>query len=419
MRMASVGFAAPTILFLVTTSLGGSQQQPEGVQLGQLLAPRVTSSFEDENEIAGLAKASKPEIVTWERAYKLAAVRFRAGRGALLQTLDAAALERQADGLGLADFALFRKEFFSGGAFRDPALELFTLLGRLQAIDNKRRLLAVLENLTKLFQEAVQASSSGLSRLDIDMVLAARVKAGQALDHQKRQFRDGLDELKVALGLSPSAAVILDRNAMAGFQAVFDSVADWERHADKGGELRRLTQVIGQLPALGDVNLDGQPILGAIDVNPDRWEEVLKKVARLAHDRPGEPAKAATDDAGSGQLELQARRKVRHLVEMRSAYENAKRGYALAVGIKDQAFERLLAPPSDRGPERSLLVDRFLEQVASVTTFEDQLAGLWAAFRAERLALFRDIGMLPYTDWKAFYAELTVQRARVEGVRSN
>jgi hypothetical protein len=419
MRITSVGFASSIILVVVTASLGGPQRArpTERAQVGQILAPRVTSSLDDEKEIAGLAKASNPELVTWDRAYTLAVVRARAGNGALLQTLDPAALDKQADRLGMADFARFRKEFFTGGAFRAPAPDMLALLGRLQIIENSRRRLALLENLTKLFQETVQGSSSGLTRLDLEMVLAASVKAGQKLEHQKRQFRDGLDELKVALGLSPRAAIILDRNAIAGFQAVFDSVADWERHADR--DLRRLSDVIDQLPALGDVNLDGQPLLGAIDANPDHWEEVLTKAARLALEKPGEPAKAATDEAGSGRLELQARRRVRHLVEMRRAYEDAKRGYASAVRIKDQAFERLLAPPSDGGPERSPLLERFLEQVASVTTFEDQMAELWTTFRADRLALFRDIGVLPYTDWKTFYAEHSAQRTGVEGVRSN
>jgi hypothetical protein len=418
MRMASVGSAASITLFVVTTSLGGPQQLSphEGAQIGQLLAPRVTSSLGDEKEIAGLAKASKPEIVTWERAYKLAVVRARVGPGAQLQTLDPAALDRQADRSGMADFARFRTEFFAGEAFGGPAPDLLALLGRLQTIDNARRRLALLENLTKLFQERAQGSTSGLSRLDIDTVLAASAKAGRTLDHEKRQFRDGLDELKVKLGLSPRAAVILERNALAGFQAVFDSVGEWERQADR--DLRRLAHVIDRLPALGDVNLDGQPILGAIDANPDHWEDVLAKAARFAFEKGTGAAKAAADDNARTRLELQARRRIRHLVESRRTYEEAKRGYALAVRMKDQAFERLLAPPSDGSQERSTLLEQFLEQVASVSTCEDQLAELWAAFRAERLALFRDIGMLPYDDWNAFFADLTAQQAGVEGARS-
>ena len=179
-------------------------------------------------------------------------------------------------------------------------------------------------------------------------MLAARVKAGQTLDRQKRQFRDGLDELKIALGLSPTAAVILDRNAIAGFQAIFDSVADWERQADR--DPRRLTQAIDQLPALGDVNLDGQPILGAIDANPDRWEEVLANATHVAIEKRTDVTKAAAADDSRIQLELQVRRRVRHLVETRRAYEDAKRGYALAVRIKDQAFERLLVASFGRNP---------------------------------------------------------------------
>jgi hypothetical protein len=411
MRIATVGFAVPIALLVVTTSLGGPQQPAprEGDQLGQLLDPRITPSFEYEKEIAGLAMASKPELLTWERVYALAMVRARAGPGALLQTLDPAALERQADRLGVVDFARFRKEFFAGGTFRDPAPDLFALLGRLQAIENSRRRLAMLENLTALFKERVQDPSSGLSRLDIDTVLVALVKAGQTLDHQKRQFRDGLDELKVASGLSPRAAVILDRKAIAGFQDVFDSVANWERQPDR--DLGRLTRVIAQLPALGDVDLEGQPLLGPIDVNPDHWEEFLTKAARLALEKRADAAKAAAVDEARTRLELHARRRVRHLVELRRAYEDTKRGYSLAVGIKDQAFERLHAPPSGGGPQRSLLLDRFLEQVASVTTSEDHLVELWTTFRAERLALYREIGALPYADWKTFYAEISTQRA--------
>jgi hypothetical protein len=419
MRMTSVGFAVSIALLVVTTSVGGPQQPaaPERAQLGQLLAPQVKSTIEDEKEIAGLAKASKPELLTWERVYALAMVRARAGPGALLQTLDPAALERQADRLGVADFARFRKEFFADGVFRDPAPDLFALLGLLQAIENTRRRLALLENLTALFKERVQDPSSGLSRLDIDTVLVALVKAGQMLDQQKRRFHDGLDEFKVATGLSPQAAVILDRKAIAGFQDVFDSVANWERQPDR--DLGRLTLVIAQLPALGNVNFDGQPLLGPIDASPDHWEEVLSKAARLAVAKRADAANAAAVDEARTRLELQARRRVRHLIELRSAYEDTKRGYSLAVGIKDQAFERLHAPPSDGGPQRSLLLDRFLEQVASVTTSEDHLVELWTTFRAERLALCRDLGVLPHADWKTFYAELGAQRTGVEGVRSN
>ena len=102
---------------------------------------------------------------------------------------------------------------------------------------------------------------------------------------------------------------------------------------------------------------------------------------------------------------------MRRLVELRRAYVNATQHYALAVRIQDQAFERLLAPRAEGGPPRSQLLEQLVEQTAIFAASEDQLVELWTSFRAERLTLYREIGVLPYADWKAFYADLAAQRA--------
>ena len=38
---------------------------------------------------------------------------------------------------------------------------------------------------------------------------------------------------------------------------------------------------------------------------------------------------------------------------------------------------------------------------------QDRLIALWTSFRVERLALYRDLGVLPYDHWDAFYADLS------------
>ncbi len=412
MRITSVGIAAWFNLMVVATSFGGSPQR-EFTANSVPMPARTELSLDDQKEIAALARGSKPELLTWETVYTLAVVRARAGRGPLLQPLDPAALTRQADRLGVADFTRFRNDFFAGAAFRDPAPDMLTLSARLQTIENMSCRVAILESLTKLLQERIQGEASGLSRLDIDVVLAALVKGRRNLDHQKTLFRDGLDELKVALGLSSQAAVILDRKSMAGFHEVFESVAAWLRQPARN--LETLPPIIGGLPELGDVILDGQPALSAIDANPDQWEEVLAKAARLALKKRGDPAEGAAADDARFQLELQIRRRVRRLVEMRRAYADATQQYMTVIRIQDQALERLLAPPSDGSPPRSLLLERFVDQTASFASLEDQLTELWTKFRAERLTLYRDIGVLPYADWKAFYADLIARRGSGQG----
>ena len=38
---------------------------------------------------------------------------------------------------------------------------------------------------------------------------------------------------------------------------------------------------------------------------------------------------------------------------------------------------------------------------------QDRLIAHWTSFRAERLSLYRDLGVLPYDNWDAFYADLS------------
>ena len=429
MRKTIAGFAACLTLIGLAKSFAGPLQEPRPVDLDKagvmrvrdtttaaqaVAIPRKAASLDDENEIAGLAKGSTPETVNWQKAYTLAVIRARAVGGGPMQTLDPAALSRQAERLGVADFGRFRDDFFARGAFRDPAKDLFALLYRLQQIDNARHRLAVLEGLKTAFPERSRDQSSGLSRLDVDTVFAASVKAGEALNHQKMQFRDALDALKAALGVPLQAAIIPDRKEMAGFLDVFDSVANWERNADRHTE--DLAKIIAQLPELGDVILDGQPLLSTIQVDPDRWESSLSKAARLALENRSNRARAALDEDARVQLELQIRRSVRQLFEMRLAYVDAERGYEYAVRLKDQAFERLHGPSANGFSQRSAIVEQLVAQVGNITTIEDRLAELWTTFRAERLTLYRELGVLPYSNWKAFYADLTARRIGALGM---
>ena len=45
---------------------------------------------------------------------------------------------------------------------------------------------------------------------------------------------------------------------------------------------------------------------------------------------------------------------------------------------------------------------------------QDRLVGLWASFKAERLALYRDLGVLPYDDWKSFYDDLAARTSAIK-----
>ena len=201
-----------------TTSGGGTRRRASARSSCRTLS----SSPVSDNEIAGLPTGSQPEVLTWDRIYALALVRARTRRGAFSPTLDPAALAEEAARQGIADFARFRTNFHSDGPFHDPGLAVLELQGRLLAIDNERRNIAVHEALNKLIVERSQGNTSGVTRIDVDTVFASLLRARQKLADETRQFRDGLDQLKFLLGLSPRAAVILDRQNLQAFPAVFE-----------------------------------------------------------------------------------------------------------------------------------------------------------------------------------------------------
>jgi hypothetical protein len=374
-------------------------------------------------ELAGLPLDSRPEILTWERVYALALVRERDGRGGFAEALDPKALDERFARLGVADFNRFRKDFLAGrpgagGSFRDPSGDYFDLLRRLQMIENARRNFAAHDNLRKLTAELIQGPYSGLSQLDVDLITAAVVRDRRRLSDEIGQFRDRLDELKVALGLSPHAPVIPDRRSLVRFQNTFHAVENWARSPDRNlNDLRKLTH---QVPVLGRVVIDGQPILGTVEGNAEPSEELFASAVRFAiKNRRGPDQRLVTGDA-EVQLESRVRRRIRHLFETRDDYNGtrigarddyggAKRSYELARRLADQSFERLVSPTSAVVSGRSQLLASVLEHLTDIREAEDRLVTLWTSFRADRLALFVEVGVLPYADWASFYKDLAAE----------
>ena len=112
-----------------------------------------------------------------------------------------------------------------------------------------RRHIFYLENLSKLVSELIQGEAAGLTQLDVDLVRTALVRVRQGLSREVRQFGDRLDEMKVALGLSPHAPVIPDRRRLAAFRTTFEAVDNWSRRPDRS--LSELHKIAQKLPALG------------------------------------------------------------------------------------------------------------------------------------------------------------------------
>ena len=386
--------------------------RPTNETPGMDLIPVPTVPPITDHSIAGLCAGSPLESLNWERVYSLALIRDRDGKGRVAKTLDPKVLADQAARNGVPDFARFIKEFLSarpdgGWAFRDPSEAYLRLLCRIQTIENARRNVAVHENLMKLVAELIHGSSAGLSQMDVDLVFASLLRARQELANEIGQFRDGLDDMRICLGLSPHAPVVPDRQCLAAFRTTFDAVENWSRSPDRN--LVVLRELVQRLPNLGEVMVNGRAILGKIEVSPEPTEGLLKELADFAIKNRGEQAKAKASEQADAQVERQIRRRIRHLFEMRRAYEGEKHTYEMNIRLKDQSFERLTGPALASVSPRSPLLDGLLEHVNRIRKVEDRLIGLWVDFRSERLALYRDLGTLPYTDWESFYKGLSAE----------
>ncbi len=369
---------------------------PELVTGDPVAMPPGLSPLEHAKQIVGLPKESRPEVLTWERIYGLAVSRVGPA---------------QEEKEGLPGFAQFRDVFLGktagagGKSFRDPAAAVLDLFGRIEKIDNANRNVQFHENIRKLVLELIQGESAGLHQLDVDAISASLTRVNEKQAHEISQFRDRLDDLKVALGLSPHKQVVLQRPNPAAFRLIRNELDTWNRRPDRS--LQELPTIIRRMPVLGEVLIEGQPILGKLAKSPEMTEEILTRAATLATKNRGDRAKMPDQGDAAVQLELRMRHRLRNLLEKSRSYERAKESYKLAIRLQDQTFERLVAPSSAVASSRSPIFQMLIEVANDILVAEDRLVSLWTSFRIERLELYRDLGELPYGDWPTFFADLS------------
>jgi hypothetical protein len=366
--------------------------------------------------ITGLPAVSHPEVLNWERVYELALVRGRGGARPDAPALNSQELAEQAKRYGVADFTRFRRDFLivhrrGEGGFRDPSGDLLALLGQLEGIHHARQNVAFYENILTLMSELAKGESAGVSQLHLDQIDSALVLARRNLASEIDGYRNRLERFKVALGLSVRAPVVLDRESVASFGRVFEQARDWQKRPDRS--LHELPRIIKALPALGEVVLDGHAILAAMAGSPEQQEEALTRAAQVAIRNRSDLDKGQAAGDAQAALELNVRRRIRRLFEMRRDYEAQQRRYELSIRVLDQGLEQIVAPTKISVMLRSTTfaggITNLLTPETQRLQAEDRIVTLWTSFQAERLALYRELGILPYDSWNAFFKDLSVR----------
>ena len=159
-------------------------------------------------------------------------------------------------------------------------------------------------------------------------------KAHQRFQDELKAYRDQLEEAKVQLGLSPHVAIIPDRTSLVAFRSAFEKVDVWFRDPDR--DPAKLPAMITGLPRLETVILGQIPLSGVSEADPNRLEMVLHAAEQIAVKNRGQ----ANLDA---EITQRVRRCIRHLIELRTAYDKGGKQWINAIRTKDKTFEQIIA----------------------------------------------------------------------------
>ena len=356
----------------------------------------------DPAQLAGLPDDAKPQPLTWERVFDLALIQARSADHPRFAELDPTELADQAQRVARDDFNRFRADFAANSTFRDLAADFLHLQARLLEIESHRRIIALHECWTAILQELINGDNPGVNLLFIDAAKSAGNRVRLDWLRSVESYRNELDEFKVKLGLAPSAAVTVAGSSLASFQETFKRIDRWSIRGQ--GDLAALDSIVNQLPGLGDIVIEGRSIFAELDESPDRLGDVLALATRVARACPIKGPET-TDSR-----EFRVRQRVRHLAELRYEYRSALKDTVLALRVLDGTFDQVLAPPTEDIPKRVIATAQSLiSQSALINAWRNRIVTLWVDMTSEQLALQRDLGLFPATDWAGFFDQFTAR----------
>lgn len=410
-------------------------------------------------------------------------------------------------------FARFRQEFFvsilaspTGGAITltnpgtttDPTVGYIQLLQLYQQAENTRINIAAFERALEIFREYARGgASSGISQLQVDQIDQQRQQTTVQLIQAQTQYRNQLDQYKRQLGMPPDVPLVPDLSLLEPFRRVQSAIIDWS--ADPDHKVEDLPGIIGGLPSLPNIVLDGRPLF---DLSGDRpkaafadtelLEDFLLTAERIALDNrldlmnaratlydlwrqlavtsnallpffnvgvnyqqftPGADTNPFGFNSQSNQfnvtlnaelplirmvernnfrtalinyqrarrllmsqedqVKFEVRQEIRNLIQFAEQFEVTKTQFVLLLRQRDQSLQQLIAPP-DQGAgsggfnpnlaaSQATQTLNFIQAVSQILNQQNSLIQFWVSYQSLRLALYRDLGIMPFDEWEAYY----------------
>ena len=126
------------------------------------------------------------------------------------------------------------------------------------------------------------------------------------------------------------------------------------------------------------------------------------QAARIAYRRQQRALMAAEDGVKFG-----VRNEIRQILLQFTSYGIQKQLLEVNLRNKDNTVRQLFAPPgagADAGGTQSIAtVQQLTQSQQNILGAQNRLIGTWVNYQTQRLILYRDLGIIPYDEWEAYY----------------
>jgi outer membrane protein TolC len=108
-------------------------------------------------------------------------------------------------------------------------------------------------------------------------------------------------------------------------------------------------------------------------------------------------------------IKFAVRQEVRQLIQFLENYQIARFSLLLALRQRDQTLQVIIAPP-DAGAggggaatSQATQTLNFIQAIGGILNQQNALIQNWVQYQSIRLALYRDLGIMPFDEWEAYF----------------
>lgn len=104
-------------------------------------------------------------------------------------------------------------------------------------------------------------------------------------------------------------------------------------------------------------------------------------------------------------IKLTVRTDIRNLINFGEQYERQRRLLVVSLQQRDNAARTIFAPPGagGQGSDPTAQTQQLVTGLNQTLQSQNSLVQLWVNYQSNRLALYRDIGIMPYDEWEAYH----------------